>query len=174
MGVVMKYGLKLGLAVSALALTGCDHHHWGHRHADTAKIADDIKAKEAQWQKDFQSKDLEALVGQYSDDAAIAGPGDPLAATGTDRRKALQGLISDPNFSINFSSDRVLVAKSGDLASSRGHFSLTLTDKATNKPATMTGNYLTVYKRQDDDSWKAVEDFITPGPAAAAAAPAAK
>ena len=63
---------------------------------------------------------------------------------------------------------------SGDLASSRGHFSLTMTDKATNKPVTTTGSYLTVFKRQDDGSWKAVEDFITPGPAAAPAAPAAK
>jgi ketosteroid isomerase-like protein len=163
------------VAAATLALAGCDDHGWGgHRHADTAKIADDIKAKEAQWLKDYQSKDLEALVGQYSDDAAIAGPGDPLATSDTDRRKALQGLISDPNFKIDFASDRVLVAKSGDLATSRGHYSLTMTDKATSKPATGTGSYLTVYRKQDDGSWKAVEDFITPGPAPAAAAAAAK
>jgi ketosteroid isomerase-like protein len=47
-----------------------------------------------------------------------------------------------------------------------------MTDKATSKPATSTGSYLTVYQKQDDGSWKAVEDFITPGPAPAAAAPA--
>ena len=159
------------VGAAALALSGCDHHgRGGHHEADTAKIADEIKAKEAQWLKDYQSKDLEALVGQYSDDAAIAGPGDALATSDTDRRKALQGLIGDPNFALNFASDRVLVAKSGDLATSRGHYSLTMTDKATNKPATGTGSYLTVYQKQDDGSWKAVEDFITPGPAPAAAA----
>jgi len=169
----MKYGLTLSLAAVSLALAGCDHHGWrGHRHADTAKIADDIKAKEAQWLKDYQSKNLEALAGQYSDDAAIAGPGDALATSDTDRRKALQGLISDPNFKLDFASDRVLVGKSGDLATSRGHYALTMTDKATSKPATSTGSYLTVYQKQDDGSWKAVEDFITPGPAPAAAAPA--
>ena len=100
------------VGAAALALSGCDHHgRGGHHEADTAKIADEIKAKEAQWLKDYQSKDLEALVGQYSDDAAIAGPGDALATSDTDRRKALQGLIGDPNFALNFASDRVLVAQ---------------------------------------------------------------
>jgi len=42
--------------------------------------------------------------------------------------------------------------------------------KATSKPVDSTGSYLTVYKKESDGSWKAVEDFITPGPAAAPAA----
>ena len=45
-----------------------------------------------------------------------------------------------------------------------------MTDKATNKPVTSTGSYLTVFKKDDDGGWKAVEDFVTPGPAPAAAA----
>ena len=160
-------------AIAALALAGCDHHRWsGHHHADTAKIADEIRAKEAGWQKEYESKDVAALAGQYSDDGAIAGPGDPLATSGAERRKALQGMTSDPNFALTFGSDRILVARSGDLASSRGHYSLTMTDKATNKPVTSTGNYLTVFKKQDDGSWKAVEDFVVPGAPAAAQPPA--
>jgi ketosteroid isomerase-like protein len=174
MGIVMRKGLTLSLAAAAtLTLGGCDHHGWGaHHRADSAKLADEVKAREAQWQKDYSSKNLEALAGTYTDDAAIAGPGDPVATSDSDRRKAIQGLISDPNFALTFSSDRVIVAKSGELASSRGHYSLTMTDKASNKPVTSTGSYLTVYKR-DDGKWKAVEDFITPGPAPTAA-PAAK
>ena len=163
----MKHRLMLGLAAAALSLAGCDQNRRGAPEADTAKIADDLKAKEAQWQDDYRSKNIEALASQYSDDGAIAGPGDPLATSEADRRKSLQGLTSDPNFALTFGSDRILVAKSGDLASSRGHFSLTMTDKATKKPVTMAGNYLTVFKKQDDGSWKAVEDFITPGPAPA-------
>ena len=34
-------------------------------------------------------------------------------------------MTSDPNFALTFASDRVLVAGSGDLASSRGHYTLT-------------------------------------------------
>lgn len=166
----MRRTISLALAGAAsLALAGCDHHRWnGHHQADTAKIADEIKAQEARWQKDYAAKNVEALAGQYTDDAAIAGPGEALATSDVDRRKSLQGMVADPNFALTFASDRVLVAKSGDLASSRGHYSLTMTDKATAKPATSTGSYLTVYRKQADGSWKAVEDFITPGPAPAA------
>ena len=162
-----RFSLTLA-AAAALTIAGCDSQgRADHHDADTAKIADELKAKEAQWMKDYQSKNVSALADQYSDDGAIAGPGDPLATSAAERRKALTGLTSDPNFALTFASDRILVAQSGDLASSRGHYSLTMTDKATNKPVTSEGNYLTVFKKQDDGSWKAVEDFITPGPAAA-------
>jgi ketosteroid isomerase-like protein len=151
---------------AAAVISGCTP---AAQASDPAKVEQTIRAQEAHWLADYRKKDLEALAGQYSDDAAIAGPGDPLATSDTDRRKAIQGLITDPNFKLDFASDRVLVAKSGDLATSRGHYSLTMTDKATNKPSTGTGSYLTVYQKQADGRWKAVEDFITPGPAAAAA-----
>ena len=82
-----------------------------------------------------------------------------------DRRKELQGLINDPNMKLTFAADRVQVAESGDLAYSRGHFAITTTDPKTSKPVDSQGSYLTVYKKQADGSWKAAEDFITPGPA---------
>jgi ketosteroid isomerase-like protein len=165
----MKNGFSLSLAtVAALSLASCHHDRWkGHHGADTAKIAADLKAQETQWQKDYAAKNVDALAGEYAGDAALAGPGEPLATSDADRRKAIQGLTGDPNFALTFGSNRILVAKSGDLASSRGHYTLTMTDKATNKPVTSNGSYLTVFKKEDDGSWKAVEDFITPGPAPA-------
>jgi ketosteroid isomerase-like protein len=162
-------------AAASLALAGCNHHQmWGHHHgADTAKIADEIKAQEAQWQKDYAAKDVSAIAGHYADDAAFGAPGEPLATTDVERRKGIQTLIGDPNLKLSFASDKVQVARSGDLAYSRGHYSIQVTDKATNKPATSTGTYLTVWQKQSDGSFKAVEDHIIPGPAATAA-PAAK
>jgi ketosteroid isomerase-like protein len=168
----MKSAILLAaIAAGAMALGSCMKAPPG---ADTAKIAADLKAREAQWQKDYAAKDVEGLSGQYADDAAIAGPGDPLATSDVDRRKLIQGMTSDPNFALTFGSDRILVAISGDLASSRGHYSLTMTDMASCKPVTCNGYYLTVFKKQGDGSWKAIEDFITPGPAAVAAPAAAQ
>lgn len=155
-------------SLAALSANGCTQD--AKASADTAQISDGIKAQEAQWEKDYAAKDVNALAAHYADDAALGGPGDPVATTEVDRRKALAGLISDPNFKLNFATDRVEVAQSGDLASSRGHYSLTMTDKGTSKPAMSAGSYLTVYKKQSDGSWKATEDFITPGPASATAA----
>ena len=93
-----------------------------------------------------------------------------VATTDVERRKLIEPLISDPNFKLSFASDRILVASAGDLATSRGHYTITTTDKATSKPVTSSGTYLTVYKKQGDGAWKAMEDFIIPGPAPVAAA----
>lgn len=153
--------------LAAMTASGCTSR--AKADADPAKIEQSIRAQEAQWAKDYAAKDINALAGHYTDDAALGGPGDPLATSEVDRRKALQNFIIDPNLKIEFAADRVQVAEAGDMAYSRGHYTLQMTDKATNKPATSEGSYLTVYKKEADGSWKAVEDFITPGPAPKAA-----
>jgi ketosteroid isomerase-like protein len=158
------------VAVAAIALAGCAREP---RHeTDSAKIAADIKAQEAKWEQAYAAKDMGAIAAFYADDGAVASPGATIATTGAARRQSIQTLITDPNLKLAFSSDRVQVAKSGDFAYSRGHFAITTTDRATNKPVSGEGNYLTVWQRQADGGWKAVEDFITPGPAPAPAAPA--
>jgi ketosteroid isomerase-like protein len=165
----MKKLIPMALAgMAAFAMTGC--MKGADTTADTAKITDSIKAQEAAWEKGYADKDINVLAGEYADDAALASPGEPLATTDVDRRKSLGALITDPNFKLSFATDRVLVASAGDLATSRGHYTLTMTDKATSKPVTSSGTYLTVYKKQADGAFKAVEDVIIPGPAAAAAA----
>jgi ketosteroid isomerase-like protein len=151
---------------AALAISGCTKS--ADAAADTSKIADTIKAQEAGWQKAYADKDLNALAGEYADDAVLGSPGDPLANTDVDRRKAIQSLIDDPNFKLSFASDDVRVASAGDMASSRGHYTITTTDKATSKPVTGSGTYLTVYKKQADGGFKAIEDMIIPGPSTAA------
>ena len=168
----MSKPISLTAAIAAtVCVTGCNKGAVAS--TDTAKIEASIRAQESQWEKDYAAKDAEALAGHYADDAALAGPGDALATSGADRRKVLQNMVRDPNLKLSFSADRVQIASAGDYAISRGHYSMTMTDKATNKPTTGTGSYLTVYKKQSDGSWKAVEDFVTPGPAPAPAAPAA-
>jgi len=166
----MNKGILLAaLASTALALAGC-HHGWkSHHHADTAKIADNLKSEEAQWNKDYAAKNVDMIAAHYADDAVLGAPGAPLATSDADRRKSIAQLTNDPNFKLSFAPDKVEAAKSGDFAYTRGHYSITTTDKATNKPVTSEGGYLTVYQQQSDGSWKVIEDFITPGPAPAAA-----
>ena len=149
-------------AVAAFAMSGCTKG--AEAAVDTSKIADSIKAQEAGWQKGYADKDINLLAGEYADDAVLVSPGDPLATTDVDRRKALGELINDPNFKLSFASDRVLVASAGDMATSRGHYTITTTDKASGKPVTGSGTYVTVYRKQADGSFKAVEDAIIPGP----------
>ena len=155
-------------AVAALGANGCTKG--ASAASDPAAIEQSIRAQEAQWQKDYAAKDINALAGHYADDSVLVSPGDPPSTSDVDRRKALQTFLSDPNLKISFAADKVDVAQSGELAVSRGHYAMTATDAKTQKPVESQGSYLTAYKKQADGSWKAIDDFSTPGPALTTAA----
>ena len=130
---------------------------------DPDKIADTIKLQDVQWSKDYGAKDVNAIESHYASDGVLAGPGF-IAEDDTGRRQILTALMSDPNYKQVFSPDRVIVAKSGDLAVSRGHFEITMTDTNTNAAQPVPGSYLTVYRKESDGSWKALARFLTRGP----------
>ncbi len=165
---------QLALALAIVALAGCDGMKREHKEAaaDPAAIGQELKTIETAWNADYNKRDPAKLITYYADDAALANPGSPLATDSVSRQLELAKFVSDPTLKLEFAADRVHVAKSGELAVTRGHFSMQSTDPATKQPRTDTGNYMTVWKKQEDGSWKAVEDFITPG--APAAQPAAR
>lgn len=151
--------LAMGLAAALLA--GCNS---APEPADTAAIEQQILAKEEEWNRAYAERDSEALAGFFADDAAMANPGEQLVRGKESIRKATEAFSKDPNLNVTFRANRVQVAGSGDLAYTRGQYMLTSTNPSTNQPESTRGYYLTVWQKQADDSWKVVEDFITPGP----------
>lgn len=153
----------LGAAALALTLGGCAKSNDGHGAADADSIKQAIKADEAKWNQQFKSKDTAGLVDHYSEDAYFVAPG--VTADGsTEIRKVFANASTDPAFQVQFASDRVDVAASGDLAYARGKFTEKYTDRKTGKVMTGGGTYVTIYKKQDDGSWKAVEDVAAADP----------
>lgn len=158
-----RYGLiALSLVV---ALAGCKPAGEAPK-VDKAAVETAIKAKETAWMAAYNKHDAAALAGQYEDGGSLASNGVALMTDAASRRAFLDGFTADPALKVDFASDRIIVADSGDLASSRGHYSFTYTDPTTKQPRTESGSYLTVYRKAADGSWKAAEDFTTPGPAA--------
>jgi len=124
-----------------------------------------IRDTEAQWNRDYQSKDLDKLAGHYANDAVLMAPFSP-PVQGIDAiRSAMKGMVDDPALSLKFHATRVEVAKAGDLGFSEGTYELTLTNPATNKPVNDHGTYVTVYRKQSDGAWKAVSDIASSGAA---------
>ena len=154
------------LALGAIALASCNKTEGK---VDTAAVEKQIKDEEAQWARHYADHNADGLASHYADDAALANPDTPIAVGKDAIRKETASFAADPKLNVQFASDRVQVAASGDLAYSRGHYSMTYTDPGTGKAAAGTGSYLTVWKKQGDGSWKAVEDFVTQGPAPAVA-----
>jgi uncharacterized protein (TIGR02246 family) len=142
-------------------LTSCANPAPDTHDADVAALKD----TEAAWVKDAATKDVEKWVAHYTDDASVLLPDTPIL-TGKDAiRGGMKPIMSDPNFAVTFGATRVDVAKSGDLAYTQGAYSMTVSDPKTKAPTTEKGKYLTVYRKQADGTWKAVEDtFMSDGP----------
>lgn len=128
------------------------------RAADAQAIRDD----EAAWVKDWNSKNIDSITSHYASDAVLYINNMP-AMNGVPAIKAgMTGMIADPNLSLSFQASAVEVAKAGDLAYSRGVYTLTVTDPKTKKKIQEKGKYVTVYAKQSDGSWKAVADIDNP------------
>ena len=135
--------------------------------------AEAVKAVEAQWSAAWKARDAARMASFFSADAVAMQPGQPAMAGAAAIQAGLaEALKQDPAFTVEFKADQAMVSASGDLAYTRGGFTETATDPKTHKPVERKGSYVTVFARQPDGAWKAVQDIASPGPQAVAASPA--
>jgi uncharacterized protein (TIGR02246 family) len=149
-----------GVALLALSMTACkeappvapDTHD-----ADVKAISD----TEAQWSKDYAGKDSDKIAAYYADDAVLMTPGMEATSGKEAIAGSLKGMMKDPAFSLQFKASKVDVAKSGDVGYSWGTYQMTMSNPAGKGTINDHGSYVTVYRKQADGSWKAVEDIAT-------------
>jgi len=118
-----------------------------------------VKDTEAQWLKDTALKDPVKFASYYADDALVLSPHMPLIAGRNQIQAGLTTLMADPNFALTFHSTRVDAANGGDLVYTIGAYARTVSDPVTRQPVTDRGNYLTVWKKQLDGTWKVATDM---------------
>ena len=127
--------------------------------ADTAADTQAIRDGETAWVKDWQAKDADKIVSHYSPDAVLMISDMP-AMKGSDAIKGgIGGMLKDPHLSLTFAPTAVVVAKGGDIAYTQGVYTMTYTDPKSKATLIEKGKYVTVYQKQPDGSWKAVEDI---------------
>jgi uncharacterized protein (TIGR02246 family) len=120
-----------------------------------------IKDADAAEANDFAAKAFGKLASYYADDAVLMTPGAP-AAVGKDAIQGMSKMLTDADVDLKFASTKVDVAKSGDIGYSQGSYTMAMTDTKTKRRTMEKGNYLTIYKKQTDGSWKIVQDINTP------------
>jgi uncharacterized protein (TIGR02246 family) len=147
---------------------GCDFN--GTADVDTEAATTAVKAAEQEMMVALKSKDADRASTYYAADAAAIHPGEnPIE--GSEAIAEFYGrMVGDPAFAMDFTNVKTAVAASGDLAYTRGTYRVTYTDPGSRQPVTQAGNYVTVFKKQTDGSWKIVEDVSAPGLAEGAAA----
>lgn len=116
-----------------------------------------IRANDADFAKAAAAKNIDDCVALYLDDAVIFSPG-ASAVIGKDNiRKFFDEMLNAPSMQFSFSNVTVDVARSGDLAEDRGAIQVATADKK-GKPVTETSEYVPVWKKQADGSWKIAAD----------------
>lgn len=148
-------GISWGCLALALFVSGC-----GQQAPKDTRAADEtaIRNLDAQWSKTAATKDVDATVSYYSDDASVLAPNAPIASDKQSIRAAWASLLG-PDTSLNWQASKVDVARSGDVAYVVGVYQMTMKDPQ-GKPATDRGKFVEVWKKQADGNWKTVADIF--------------
>ena len=142
-------------SVVALAITmaGCSTPP----SADIRADEEAVRKLDAEWVKAAQSKQVDAWVAFYSDDAAVLPPNEAMATDRDSIRKSVGGLLGLPGLTISWQPAKVEVARSGDLAYLYGKYEVSF-DEAPGKRTTDRGKIVEIWKKQADGNWKCIVD----------------
>ena len=137
------------------------------RAADEKAIRDQETAAGQAW----SAKDADKILALYADDATLMLPNAPAVSGKAAMTPLIKGALGDPNFALTIQNTSVEASKAGDLGFVRGTYLVHQSDQKTKKAMMEKGNYVIVYKKQADGSWKIAADTAIPE---APATPAAK
>lgn len=149
--------LSLVLTIFTAAwMIGCSHV--AQPAVDVAAEESAIRTTDAQWLAAAQAHDAEKAASFWSDDASIVPPNSPLIIGKPAIKSYVTGAFSSPDFSIQWVTDKIVVARSGEMAYSTGSNQITYRTPD-NKRVTEHGKGVVVWKKQADGSWKAAIDI---------------
>ena len=163
-------GRFASLLVGVLTLAACAQPPQAPVEPPDTRAADEatIHAAVKEWSASAQAKDADKFTSVYAEDATVMMEAAPDVTGKAAIREAIGGMMQDPNFALSFAANKVVVARSGDLAYETGTYSMTMSD-AKKKPSTNSGNYVVVWQKQADGAWKVMVDAPISDPPQAAA-----
>jgi uncharacterized protein (TIGR02246 family) len=121
-----------------------------------------IRAASADWSKAAQARDLDKAASYYAEDAVDLVDKGALVKGRNSIRMVWKDILAPTAPALSFTTTFVEVARSGDIAYEYGTTELTTTDKK-GKPTVEKGKYATVWRKQQDGSWKSVLDIDNSG-----------
>ena len=152
-----RFGVFTTVILAMVASAGCGAQHKVSRSTEEAAI----RRTDAGWLAAASAHDLDRILPFWADDATILAPGTP-AIVGKDAiRKYVSSSFATPGFSITWTTEKVEVSQSGDLAYSSGTDRISL-NTPDGKSVTEENRAVAIWKKQPDGSWKCVMDVMTP------------
>ena len=153
----MKTFLSCSITIAFLLITACSENV--NVESEQKALLDADKA----WADAAASGDVEKIKTFWSDDAINYYPGQNPAFGKGEILEIVKRNRSIPGFKLSWEPREAVVSKSGDLGYTHGSYKLSFNDPEGNT-LTRTGNYVCIWKKQDDNSWKCVMESSVPGP----------
>ncbi len=100
-----------------------------------------------------KEKNVEGVLGYYTDDASLLPPDAPIASGKEAIRAIWTQLLANPD--VSWQTTRVEVSRAGDLAYAIGTYEITV-DASEDNPVSEIGKWVVVLKKQSDGTWKHV------------------
>lgn len=128
--------------------------------ADT-RAADEAAIRQADiaWSKTGETRNLEAMMLYYTEDAVVLLPDMPMAIGKEAIRKAFGPVYETPGFFARWQPAKVEVARSGDIGYVQGTAEITMNDPK-GAPMSRNGKYIEIWKKQADGNWKCAIDIL--------------
>jgi len=135
-------------AFLTLQSVACD----SNRVPDVAADRQAIAAVAARFEAAENAGSVDQFRSFFTDDLVVMGPSEPPVIGGDSVAALMRVFHGQYAVQVEYKSQEIVVA--GDWAFDRGTERYTLTPKAGGTPIQKSGNYLYVYQRQADGSWK--------------------
>lgn len=159
----MKKLFPIVATMLVFALSGC-----APPAVDTAAEEAAIREMDVEWMNAANAKDVERMLGLYTDDASLYPPNLAIVTGKEAIRTYYSQLVESPGFVTSLETTNVGISSAGDLAYSAGTSEETINDPEGN-PVTTSGKWVVVLKKQPDGTWKSVLDiWNSDGPAGGA------
>lgn len=131
---------------------------------DTRAEGEKVMQLSKDWAQAADAGNVEKIVSYWADDAVLIAPGEPML----DGKKAIKEMVEAsykiPGFKIGWQPKKVEVSKSGDMAYIIEDSQVSFAD-STGKTITYNNKAVSIWRKQEDGSWKNVVDITTPAPA---------
>jgi ketosteroid isomerase-like protein len=120
-----------------------------------------------QLEKAFESatatRRADGWMSYITDSTASFPPGQPIQLGRDAERRAITSAVADTSSHQQWTPTYEFMSQSGDVAYTYGYYRVRAHDKK-GKTIERTGNYVTIWRRQPDSTWKVAVDVGNPGP----------
>jgi len=133
----------------------CNQHN-----IDTKAEGEKLMQVSREWSQAASTGDVEKIVSYWADTAILFSPEQAPMRGKAAIRGMVEASFKVPGFHISWEPESAIVSESGDLGYLLEHTQITVND-STGKPVSQYYNGITIWKKQQDGSWKNVVDILS-------------